>query len=203
MPARPSPADKATANAMVENAVCRRYSIDPVSRWRCIRPWSASRINPIVPAHEALPQSLAARLADRSGEIGSVSVSHSRGRHGVPGHAGVSRVSALPHASAAGNLGRRSFLPDLALSTSGLAASLGVGVSQFGPRWGDGAPVRPDRVARVTASPPWSPCRSQPVPRVQTFTPSAAASGLGWPSGTSIHHAGRAGDRHGQRQYFA
>ena len=44
--------------------------------------------------------------------------------------------------SEASGLGRRRFLPGFALLTAGL----GAGVTTMGPRWGDGAPVRPDRV---------------------------------------------------------
>ncbi len=49
------------------------------------------------------------------------------------------------------------------MSTSGLATALGVGVSQFGPRWGDGAPLRAER-ASPAAEPVSLP--APPVPRV-------------------------------------
>ena len=65
---------------------------------------------------------------------------------------------------ATAGLARRRFVPGLALSTTGLAVALGAGVTQFGPAWGDGAPVRPMR--SPLAGPAVSAARPAP-PRVQ------------------------------------
>ncbi len=46
-----------------------------------------------------------------------------------------------------GGLTRRRAVPGFALATAGLTGILGTGVAQFGPTWGEGAPVRPDRAA--------------------------------------------------------
>ncbi len=75
-------------------------------------------------------------------------------------------MSGFQQVTTASAIARRRFLPGFALSTSGLAAALGVGVSQFGPRWGEGAPVRPERAVRVSAAPTIA-LPAPPVPHVR------------------------------------
>jgi endo-1,4-beta-D-glucanase Y len=68
----------------------------------------------------------------------------------------------VPPSQPVSAIGRRSLVPGIAVATTGLAAALGVGMTQFGPRWGDGAPVRPLRPA------------ADPLPHPPSVPPSPA-----------------------------
>ncbi len=84
-------------------------------------------------------------------------------------------MSASQRLTATGGITRRSCIPGFALATSGLAAALGLGVSEFGPRWGDGAPLRVER-----ANPPADAAVSLPAPAVPRIQVHSAALRQDW-----------------------
>ena len=67
---------------------------------------------------------------------------------------------------AVGGITRRRFVPGFALSTTALAGVLGAGVMQFGPSWGNGAPVRPMRSTEAEPAAYLPP----PAPRVHVHS---------------------------------